>query len=74
MTTLANVNLRAWHRAILVFFSVIGLTGASLMVRLPLVRETLHVSTGTLGLILVAGSAGAMGAFSRWQICRECWY
>ena len=31
------------------------------MVRLPLVRETLHVSTGTLGLILVAGSAGAMG-------------
>lgn len=61
MTTLATVNLRNWHRAILVFFSVIGLTGASLMVRLPLVRDTLNISTGTLGLILVAGSAGAMG-------------
>mgnify|MGYP000591299559 FL=1 len=61
MTTLATVNLRNWHRAILVFFSVIGLTGSSLMVRLPLVRDTLNISTGTLGLILVAGSAGAMG-------------
>jgi MFS family permease len=61
MTTLATVNLRNWHRAILVFFSVIGLTGSSLMVRLPLVRDTLNISTGTLGLILVAGSVGAMG-------------
>lgn len=60
MTTLATVNLRNWHRTILVFFAVVGLTGASLMVRLPLVRELLHVSTGTLGLILVAGSVGAM--------------
>jgi MFS family permease len=60
MTTLATVNLRNWHRTILVFFAVIGLTGASMMVRLPLIREMLHVSTGTLGLILVAGSIGAM--------------
>lgn len=60
MTTLANVNLRAWHRAILVFFSVIGLVGSSLMVRLPLVRENLAVSVGELGLLLVAGSVGAM--------------
>lgn len=60
MTTLATVNLRNWHRTILVFFAVVGLTGASLMVRLPLVRELLDVSTGTLGLILVAGSVGAM--------------
>lgn len=60
MTTLATVNLRNWHRTILVFFSVIGLTGASLMVRLPQVRDLLQVSNGTLGLILVAGSIGAM--------------
>jgi MFS family permease len=60
MTTLASVNLRNWHRTILVFFSVVGLTGASMMVRLPLIRQILHVSTGTLGLILVAGSIGAM--------------
>ena len=60
MTTLETVNLRNWHRTILFFFSVVGVTGASLMVRLPLVRELLNVSTGTLGLILVAGSIGAM--------------
>ena len=60
MTTLETVNLRNWHRTILVFFAVVGLTGASMMVRLPLVRQILDVSTGTLGLILVAGSIGAM--------------
>lgn len=60
MTTLANVNLRNWHRSILAFFAVIGVTGASMMVRLPLIREILDVSTGTLGLILVAFSVGAM--------------
>jgi MFS family permease len=60
MNTMATVNLRAWHRAILVFFSVIGLVGSSLMVRLPLVRENLAVTVGELGLLLVAGSVGAM--------------
>jgi MFS family permease len=60
MTTLETVNLRSWHRAILVFFSVVGLTGSSLMVRLPEVRDILNVSVGTLGLILVAGAVGAM--------------
>lgn len=60
MTTLANVNLRAWHRTILVFFSVIGLAGSSMMVRLPLVREILGVTVGELGLLLVSISIGAM--------------
>lgn len=60
MTTLATVNLRAWHRAILVFFAVIGVVGSSMMVRLPLVREILAVTVGELGLLLVAGSVGAM--------------
>jgi MFS family permease len=60
MTTLATVNLRNWHRTILVFFAVVGLTGASMMVRLPEIRDLLHVSVATLGLILVAGSVGAM--------------
>ena len=60
MTTLANVDLRKWHRTILFFFTFAGLTGASLMVRLPLIREMLNVTTGELGLLLVAGSVGAM--------------
>lgn len=60
MTTLETVNLRKWHRTILFFFSFVGLTGASMMVRLPLIREVLHVTTGELGLLLVAGSVGAM--------------
>lgn len=60
MTTLATVNLRAWHRTILVFFSVMGMAGSSIMVRLPLVRENLSVTVGELGLLLVAGSVGAM--------------
>lgn len=60
MITLATVNLRAWHRAILVFFAVIGVVGSSMMVRLPLVREILAVTVGELGLLLVAGSVGAM--------------
>ena len=60
MVTLETVNLRAWHRTILVFFSVVGMTGASMMVRLPLIRQMLSVTNGELGLILVAGSIGAM--------------
>ena len=60
MTTLANVNLGAWHRTILIYFSVMGIAGSSLMVRLPLVREILGVTVGELGLLLVAGSVGAM--------------
>lgn len=60
MVTLETVNLRAWHRTILIFFTMAGLTGASLMVRLPLVRELLQVNNRELGLLLVAGSVGAM--------------
>ena len=60
MLTLETVNLRGWHRAIVVFFSVIGITGASMMVRMPLVRETLHVSNSELGVLLVFGAVGAL--------------
>jgi len=60
MLTIDSVNLRSWHRAILLFFTMAGMTGASMMVRLPLIREMLGVSNGELGLLLVAGSIGAM--------------
>ena len=60
MTSLETVNVRVWHRTILFFFSFIGITGASMMVRLPEIRHILGVTTGQLGLLLVAGSVGAM--------------
>lgn len=60
MITLATVNLRSWHRTILIFFTVIGLTGASLMVRLPEVRDILQVSVAELGFLLLAGAMGSM--------------
>lgn len=60
MMTLATVNLRNWHRTILTFFTVFGVTGASLMVRLPEVRDILRVSVAELGLLLFAGAIGSM--------------
>jgi MFS family permease len=60
MTTLETVNLRNWHRTILIFFTVVGMAGSSMMVRLPLVRELLQVTNGTLGLLLLGGAIGAM--------------
>lgn len=60
MTTLETVNLRNWHRTILVFFTVVGMAGSSMMVRLPLVRDLLKVTNGTLGLLLLGGAIGAM--------------
>lgn len=60
MTTLASVNLRSWHRTILAAFTVFGITGASLMVRLPEVRDILNVSVAELGLLLLAGAIGSM--------------
>lgn len=60
MTTLATVNLRNWHRTILVFFTVVGMAGSSMMVRLPLVRDLLDVPNSTLGLLLLGGAIGAM--------------
>ena len=60
MLTLETVNLRRWHRAIVVFFAAIAVTGSSLMVRMPLVRETLEVTTAQLGILLVCGAVGAL--------------
>ena len=51
-------------RAIILFayFLVFGVGGASWLVRLPEVREYIHVSTSILGWVLFAGSIGAMTA------------
>lgn len=60
MTTLETVNLARWHRTILILFTTAGLTGASMMVRLPEVRSILEVTTSQLGLVLLSFAIGAM--------------
>ena len=60
MSTLETVDLARWHRTILILFSTAGLTGASMMVRLPEVRQTLGVTTSQLGLVLLSFAIGAM--------------
>ena len=53
-------NIKAWHRSILVYFFIFGLAPAALMVRLPLVRHLVDVTTAQLGIILFFGSIGAI--------------
>ena len=60
MTTKAATNVKAWHTSILVYFFIFGLTPAALMVRLPLVRHLVDVTTAELGIILFFGSIGAI--------------
>ncbi|MEO0067084.1 MAG: hypothetical protein RJB63_209 [Actinomycetota bacterium] len=53
-------NLKAWHTSIVLYFFVFGLAPAALIVRLPLVRELVNVTTAELGIILLCGSLGAI--------------
>jgi MFS family permease len=62
--SLTEANVRNWHSTLLTYFTVFGLAGASLAVRLPLVRDLLHVSVSTLGLILFVGSIGSLLSLS----------
>jgi fucose permease len=61
MTTASGApNLKAWHVSILLYFFAFGLAPAALIVRLPLVRELVNVTTAELGIILLCGSVGAI--------------
>jgi MFS family permease len=61
MTTFkAPANLKAWHTSIVIYFAIFGMGGASLMVRLPEVRNLVNVTTAELGIILFVGSIGAI--------------
>ena len=55
-----TTNLKAWHTSIVLYFFVFGLAPAALIVRLPLVRELVNVTTAELGIILLCGSLGAI--------------
>lgn len=53
-------EIKSWHRAIVIFFAIAGLTNSSFLVRMPLVRELLGVNNQQLGLILLAFSIGSL--------------
>jgi MFS family permease len=53
-------NLKAWHVSIVVYFAVFGMGWASLIVRLPEVRNLVQVTTAELGIILFIGSIGSI--------------
>jgi MFS family permease len=64
---LADINdqrLRNWQIALLTYFAVFGVAGASIAVRLPLVRDLLGVSVSTLGILLFVGSVGSLLSLS----------
>ncbi|NNN03609.1 MAG: MFS transporter [Acidimicrobiaceae bacterium] len=50
----------SWLRAVRLLFLLEGLPGAALFTRMPEVRQTIHVNTGALGLVLIGGSLGAL--------------
>ncbi len=58
--TTGATNLKAWHTSILLYFFAFGLAPAALIVRLPLIRELVNVTTAELGIILLCGSFGAI--------------
>jgi fucose permease len=60
MTSETSLNVKAWHTSILVYFFIFGLAPAALIVRLPLVRSLVDVTTAELGIILFFGSIGAI--------------
>lgn len=60
----SDVSLNSWHRMILVCFAVLGLANASMLVRLPLVRDMLGVTTAQLGILLFIGAVGSLVALS----------
>ena len=60
----ASTQLDAWHRIIIVCFTVLGLAYASMLVRMPLVRDMLGVTTAQLGVLLFVGAVGSLLALS----------
>jgi MFS family permease len=68
MTTLTPAELaktKAWQLAILVYFCSFGAPMASFMVRMPLIKDLLHVNTATLGLLILISSVGAIVSLSQ---------
>jgi fucose permease len=54
------VRSRALTIALVIFFFIFGLSGAAWVVRIPQIREVVHVDVATLGILFLTGSIGAM--------------
>jgi MFS family permease len=57
--------MRAWHRTIVIYFAVLGLPFIAWAARMPEVRSLLGVTTSQLGLIIIIGALGAIGALTQ---------
>lgn len=57
-------QLNSWHKVILIYFTLFGVLGTSITVRLPLVKDLLGVTPSLLGIILFVGSIGAIGSLN----------
>ena len=65
MTPAELAKTKAWHLAILIYFCSFGAPMASFMVRMPLIKQLLHVNTATLGLLILISSVGAILSLSQ---------
>lgn len=53
-------NHNSWYRAVLVLFAMLGLTNASLLARLPEVRDAVNTTTAGIGFILLGFAIGSL--------------
>ncbi|MFM6978118.1 MAG: MFS transporter [Micrococcales bacterium] len=54
--------LNRWHAAVFVCFTFLGMGIAALVTRMPEIKSSLGVSTSQLGVLLLLGSLGSIGA------------
>lgn len=53
-----------WYRAVIVLFAMLGLTNASLLARLPEVREAVNTTTAGIGFILLGFAIGSLAGLA----------
>lgn len=58
MTGTLTISRARW--SLMLLFALFGLASASWMTRLPTIRQTLGVTSGELGLIIIVGGVGAL--------------
>lgn len=53
-----------WYRAVIILFAMLGLTNASLLARLPEVREAVNTTTAGIGFILLGFAIGSLAGLA----------
>ena len=59
-----NQSFAGWYRAVLILFAMLGLTNASLLARLPEVRDAVDTTTAGIGFILLGFAIGSLGGLA----------